>query len=326
MEDRMSEEKPLFLEKELNRWKRPGPPKLGSAFVFVGECNPLVSWPEKGEFGPTPGEIRWGKFRTYYEVDTGERLLEFQETLPCADEGTAFEADVKIIYKVSDPIVIVQRARTDAGGFLRDIAVNVMRRAIRSYKYDQLGDAENAVADTLKKEVFDNGFEIVRSNFVTLSLDAATKDFAERKLKIEREARLKEIEEEKKLAGKEKRAKFFGPLIQAGNWQQLLAMLDPNDPEYTSIQQMITAILEQNRTQEETRRKMFEIALEKGALEDWQLGGFAKALFQELSGISDKSLAFLEGKPNTQKKLIDEDEKNRNANNSDDKIPDEFKD
>ena len=38
----MSEEKSLFVEKELNRWKRPGSPRPGTAFVFVGDGQPSL--------------------------------------------------------------------------------------------------------------------------------------------------------------------------------------------------------------------------------------------------------------------------------------------
>ncbi len=36
----MPEEKLLFVEKKLNRWKRPEPPKPGTVLVFIGDGKP----------------------------------------------------------------------------------------------------------------------------------------------------------------------------------------------------------------------------------------------------------------------------------------------
>jgi hypothetical protein len=82
---------------------------------------------------------------------------------------------------------------------------------------------------------------------------------------------------------------------------------------------MIVAILDQQREQEATRRKMLEIAIEKGALEGWQLGDYAKTLFQEMSGLSDQSIAFLEGKANPQGELP-----SAQSDSSSQSIPDEI--
>ncbi len=83
----MLEEKLLFVEKELNRWKRPESPKPGTAFVFIGDGKSLVVYEDKqqgSERGPTQGELLFGKYSTYYEVDMGDRSLNFSEQLPCA--------------------------------------------------------------------------------------------------------------------------------------------------------------------------------------------------------------------------------------------------
>lgn len=76
----MPEEKLLFVEKELKRWKRPESPKLGTALVFIGGKKPVVVY--EGERGPTQGELLWGKYNTFYEVDMGDRSLELEEKLP----------------------------------------------------------------------------------------------------------------------------------------------------------------------------------------------------------------------------------------------------
>jgi hypothetical protein len=311
----MSEEKLLFVEKELNRWKRPESPKPGTAFVFVGDGKPsLVVY--EGERGPTQGELLWGRYSTFYEVDMGDRSLNFYEKLPCAD-AFEFQAEVRLTYAVNDspavqaPALIVRRARTDAGQFIKDLAVDVMRRTSRRYMHEESGNAENAIAARIEEEVRDKGFKLSRPAFVKLSLDEEirtrlvnrqlkTHDFQDEKTRFSRESELDDLQQTAKLSLKGKRAEFFAPLIKSGDWATLLAMLDPNDPEDEAIKAMVDVTLSHQRMQAEKQQKMLEIAIEKGALEGWQLEGVAKALFKEVSGLSEQSVAFLEGKSESQ--------------------------
>ena len=118
----MPEEKLLFVEKKLDRWKRPESPRPGTAFVFVGDGKqPFVVY--EGQRGPTQGELLWGKFSSYYEVDMSERSLNFSEKLPSAD-NIEFDAEIKLVYAVNDnltaqaPAIILRSGRTDASQFL----------------------------------------------------------------------------------------------------------------------------------------------------------------------------------------------------------------
>jgi|688.fasta_scaffold1711643_1 hypothetical protein len=75
----MPEEKLLFVEKKLDRWKRPEFPRPGTAFVFWGDRTQLIVYAD-AELQqrvpmPTQGELLWGKFSCYYEVEMSERSL-----------------------------------------------------------------------------------------------------------------------------------------------------------------------------------------------------------------------------------------------------------
>jgi len=305
----MLEENLLFVENKLNRWKRPESPRPGTAFVFVGDGKPsLVVY--EGERGPTQGELLWGKYSTYYEVDLGDRSLEFDEKLPCSD-AFEFQAEVRLTYKVSDPAVIVRRARTDAGQSLKYLAIDVMRRTSRRYTHEQSGEAENAIASRIEEEVRDNGFKLSSPAFVKLSLDEKVRtlltnrklgeyNFQDDQTEISRKATLDELKQTAKLSLKGKRAEIFAPLIKSGDWATLLAMLDPCDPEDQGIKEMIDATLFQQKMLAEKQQKMLEIAIEKGAIEGWQLEEVAKDLFKEVVGLSEGSVAFLEGKSDSQ--------------------------
>jgi hypothetical protein len=313
----MPEEKLLFVEKKLDRWKRPESPRPGTAFVFVGDGKPpLVVY--EGQRGPTSGELLFGKFSNqYYEVDMGERSLNFDEKLPSADV-IEFHAEVKLVYAVNDnpqvqaPALIVRSNRTDAGQFLKDLAIDAMRRTSRRFAHDKSGDAENAIAARIEEEVRDKGFKLSRPAFVKLSLDETVHTiltgqkideyaFEKEKTRISRQNELDGIQQDATFGLKGKRAEFFAPYIKSGDWATLLAMLDPNNPEDEAIKAMIEVTLNQQKIQAEKQLKILDLAIEKGALEGWQLEGFAKGLLKEVSGLSEQSMALLEGKPESRK-------------------------
>jgi hypothetical protein len=316
----MSEEKSLFTEKELNRLKRPEPPKPGTAFVFVGDGKPSLTVYE-GERGPTAGELLFGKYSAYYEIDMGDRSLNFYEKLPSAD-ALEFNAEIKLTYAVSDPALVVRRARADAGQFLKDLAIDAMRRASRTYKHEQTGDAEDTIKRRIEDEVRDHGFKLSRSVFVKLSLDEAIRtrlvnrqlsnyDFEDQETQVSRKDKLDKLQLDAKLELKEKRAEFFAKHIKNGDWETLLAMLDLSDPEDAAIQAMVEATLnqqrkkeewqqEQQRMESEREQRLIEIAIEKGVIENWQYEEYVKTLIQKMSGLPEQSIAFLAGKPQSQ--------------------------
>jgi hypothetical protein len=325
----MSEEKSLFTEKELTRLKRPEPPKPGTAFVFVGDGKLLPVL--EGERGPTAGELLFGKYSTYYEVDMGDRSLNFHEKLPCAD-AFEFHAEVKLTYAVSDPVLVVRRARTDAGQFLKDLAIDAMRRASRTYKHEQTGDAEDTIKRRIEDEVRDHGFKLSRSVFVKLSLPEEVQtrlvnrklgeyDFEDQKTQISRNEQLANLKQKAKLDLKKQKANFFEPYIKAGDWASLLGMLDPSDPEDAAIRAMIKITLNGQIKQEDLQEKLLEIVIEKGAIEGWDYRDAAKALFQKVSGLSEHSIALLEGKSQSQNS---EDSQQTNEREVKPSVPDEF--
>lgn len=305
----MSEEKSLFVEKELNRWKRPESPRPGTALVFIGDGRTSLIVYE-GERGPTQGELLFGKYSTYYEVDMGDRSLNFNEKLPCAD-AFEFHAEVKLTYAVSDPALVLRRARADAGQFLKDLAIDAMRRASRRYKHEQTGEAENAISGRIEEEVRDNGFKLSRPAFVKLSLDEAVHtrlinrklgeyDFQDKETEVSRQGKLDELEEENKQRLKKKKAEFYAPLIQAGDWATLLAMLDINDPDDITLKVQIETIQNQKRLQDERQIEMLKVFIDKGAVESWEFGEATKELIKKVGGLSDQSMARLEGSPESQ--------------------------
>ncbi|NEO57633.1 MAG: hypothetical protein F6K54_33935 [Okeania sp. SIO3B5] len=297
----MPEEKLLFVEKKLNRWKRPEPPQPGSALVFTGGGQPFVVY--EGEQGLTQGELLFGKYSKFYEVDMGDRRLNFDEKLPCAD-GLEFHAEVRLTYAVSDPVVILRRARTDADQFLKDIAIEVMRRTSRRYTHEQSREAENAIVDRIEHEVRDKGFKPIGSAFVTLSLDEEVKarlvnrklkdyDFEDEKTQISRNFELNELQQTAEFRLKLNRAGVFADLIKSGDWPTLLAMVDPNDP---ADQKMLDVALNQQEIDGQRKQeflKDLKDLIEKGKLEVWQLHEFAKL---GIGGLSEQSLAYLESK------------------------------
>jgi hypothetical protein len=137
-----------------------------------------------------------------------------------------FQAEARLTYAVSDPALVVRRARTDAGQFLKDLAVDVMRRTSRRYTHEQSGEAENAIAGRIEEEVRDNGFKLSRSAFIKLSLDETIRtrlvnrqlsnyDFEDKKTEITRISELEDLKQTAKLGLKGKRAEIFASASQS---------------------------------------------------------------------------------------------------------------
>ncbi len=237
----------------------------------------------EGERGPTQGELLWGKYSTFYEVDMGDHSLSFDEKLPCADH-LDFHAEVRLTYAVSDPALILRRGRTDAGEFVKDMAIEVMRRTSRRYTHEESGKAENIMVDRIEEEVRDKGFKPIGSAFVKLSLD-------EEIGQIKKDGVVNVLKQATDFELKKKRAELFVDLIKSGDWQTLLVMLDLNNP---ADQKMLEVALNQQKINDDRKQEILKDLkdlIQQGKLEVWQLHEFAKLFMGE---VSNQSLSYLE--------------------------------
>ena len=312
---------PIVSKKEMPRWRilsqRPVP-DAGTALVFSGEGQSLLTI-KQGQRGPTGGEILWGKYNLVYKVDTTEHPLNFRFNLPCATDAFDFHAQINFTCAVHDPEMIVRRNVNDVRQFLEPLIVGSMRRISRNYLVEESAAAEREIGNTVRQEIYDVGFQL--KNFVLkLSLEEEvrnrirekkriqettdiekTKIYSQKTLeeeaqKLEMQRQQFEIErirqqEQFELERTKLKMEFYGPLLQAGNWQMLALQLSQNPQDVQIIMQQIQ---QQNETQRNHQIKMLEILLKEDAVEGSQLNEESKRLLQGLLGLSEQSTAVLE--------------------------------
>lgn len=341
---------PIISKEDLPRWRlfqRRPVPEPGIAIVLSGDGQPLVTI-ETGERGLTNGELLWGKYNRLCKVDIGEHSLSFQCSLPCETDAFDFYAEVNLICSVKKPALIVQRNITDARQFLEPLIIDIMRRTSRKYKVEESGEAERTITRKVEEEVEDSGFKLNRFT-LKLSLETETRErirerkhiqetIVTEKAKIEGTIEIEKIKQELEIQRSQfeiERTKirmdFYGPIIQAGNWQLLASQLASSPQDVALIMDMIK---QQQLMDRNDKIQLLKILIETDSLEGTQLGDSGKRLLQELTGLSEQSLPALkpEFTNNANVEIVDKTENDINAEIVDkteneivDSTPDEFK-
>lgn len=248
-------EKLLFLEHKLDKWKRPSFPSPGSAHVFIGNGKDnlvIVSGVKNNQNTPTQGQIFFGKYTSYYEVDISERLLRFSVQLPSSDE-LKFNAEIRTAYSVTRPEIVIQFKKENLELLLKDSVTDVMRKVSRKHRSDKIQEAETSLDDCLRQLITDlgkklekYGCEISDSSSISLFMDKEIeKIWADRATAAARHEDDKtNIERTHEL--RTARSRQLAELVKEGDWQTLITMLDPNDADGNKIiMEMIRPILGQ---------------------------------------------------------------------------------
>lgn len=188
---------PILSTEEIPRWRilqqRPVPDP-GTALVFSGEGQPLLTI-KQGERGPTSGEMLWGKYNLVYKVDMTEYPLGFACNLPCATDAFDFQAQVKFSSSVRDPEMIVRRNVTDVCALLQPLIIEVMRGISRKYEVEESGSAEHEISNSVKKAIYDEGFNLYQFT-VTLSLEREARERIREKKRIQEEIQLEKVRQD----------------------------------------------------------------------------------------------------------------------------------
>lgn len=344
---------PILKEEEISRWsllqKRPVP-EPGIALVLSGDEQNLFTI-EQGSRGLTNGELLWGRYNRLYAVDVGKHQLNFYCKLPCATDAFDFDAEVKLVYSVSKPELIVKNRIRNVSEFLVPRIEDLMRSISRRYDVEESGEAERIIGRKLEEEVSEIGFKLDRPT-VKLSLEKESRDRIRKKRNIDEEARIRkqeikstiEIEqfqqelqrqrdrfeleskmqqEQFKLQLNKQKMDLYGSLIKEGNWEFLAAQI-ADDP--LEAQRIINKLQEQRQIDKEDKKQLLQLLIQEGAIEGWQLGGFGKQLVQELTGVPKIALEKvsdeqIEASENISEQAIEEDDEEDLL----DSVPDEFK-
>ena len=311
--------------KELKGWRLfrerlvPGAQK---ALVFSREGKPLLTI-KPGEKGITSGEMVWGKYNVLYTVDLTEHPLSFRCDLPCKTDAFVFHAEVTFMCSVHDPATIVQRNVTDVRQVLKPLIVEVMRNKSRDYDIEESGIAERDISDVVKEAIYDAGFQVDRF-VLQLSLEEEIREQIREKKRIQKQTEIEKIRiqsnielerqhqelsrqrQEFSLESKRREEKFeielmktkmdfYGPMIQAGQWQMLAMQLaqNPND-----MQIIVQQLKQQEQLEREHQIKMLKMLLDEDALEGSQISEVGQAMLQKLLGIAEQSIPELKASSN----------------------------
>lgn len=301
---------PIIGREEIKGWrvfgKRPVP-DAQTALVISGEGQPLLTI-KQGQRGITNGEMMWGKYNFFYRVDLTEHRLSFRHDLPSKIEAFVFHAEVTFMCSVNDPATIVQRNVTDVRQVLEPLIIEVMRAESRNYDTEKSGIAEREIGNSIKQAIYDAGFQVHRF-VLQLSRDEEVKQ-------IERDDEIERIKEENKIKLMRMKMDFYGPMIQAGNWQMLAMQLAQN-PE--DVQFIVQQLNQQKQLERQHQVEMLKMLLNEDALESSQISEVAKVALQNLLGVAEQSIPELKGSSDqsteVQDSVIDVDLKDSDASN-----------
>ena len=342
----ISEHNPILEEKDISRWsllkKRPVP-EPGTVMIWSGDGKNLFTIGE-GSKGLTNSELLWGKYNRLYIVDIGKHQLNFQCKLPCATDELDFDADVKLVYSVSKPELIVKNRIYNVSDFLVPQIEDLMRCISRRYEARESGEAERIIGRKLEEEVSEVGFKLNRF-IVKLSLEEETrteikdvgKNTAIKKAQLKSEIELEEyrrrlqnerlfsqsqyaeLQEESKLRLAKRKIDFYAPLIEGRNWEALAAQLVDNPEESKKV---INALMEQKQIDKNDKQQLLKLLIDEDAIDVNQLTGAGKALIEDLTGVSRAALESSSDDGIKQSEDVFEEIEEEDFNDS---VPDEFK-
>lgn len=275
---------PILAKEDLPRLRlfRPRPtPEPGIALVLFAPGQRLLTlWPGHQL---TAGEVRWGNYQAVYKVDITEHILSFDCTLPCEGDAFDFQAQVRASIVVNEPKIIVERNVRDAVATLKPLLFNTMRRISRRYDVENSADAEQAIMESVRNELFPVGLQINRF-VVDLSLDADAREHIrtlreiDRTLvKEQRTARLTKQRTQQELDDAKTRMDFYNPLIQRGEWELLGLQLARNPGDLPSV---INLMNQQRQAERDSQLQALRIMLEEDALEGFQIEEAGKRVLQ----------------------------------------------
>ena len=105
-----------------------------------------VVWPDRHEDTNKP----WiGSPYTYFEVQLGRHVAEFELALPAAGDGVFFQAIARVQWEVEDPYLVVTQQVRDVAELLHDDLLDGLRAVSRRFRLTEAQRADEAVRDEI---------------------------------------------------------------------------------------------------------------------------------------------------------------------------------
>lgn len=297
-------------------------PRPGSALVLFQAGQPLVTIKPGQKM--TLGEMRFGGYKTAYEVDLREKSFNFTCCLPSQNAAYEFQAEVRASYCVDDPAAVVENRVENPAETLRPLMTQTLRNKSREYPIEAVHQAEPGLTSTLKQANYGRGLKITEA-VVTLKLDQSARDYVRKldDMQRQRDIKLKEIRHQKELQREQaeleqqteeqrqellqQRLNFYTPHIQRGEWQMLGLLLANNPQDVGAVAQMVR---DQRQQDFENFLRAIQAMLDQDVLESFELEPakqqVLKGFLQSLSSQTEGAPAGLPG--GEERKALDVDE------------------
>jgi len=131
--------------------------------------------------------VRMDASSRFFRIDLGERVIEWEDTVPSQDADESFAVKLVTVVAVSDAKRIAVLGVRDARAHLRPAVRETIRHAAASFPVDAASVVADDIANRLKKATFDCGIE-VRAAFAIVGPDAR----AAKRLEQDHDNRLKQ--------------------------------------------------------------------------------------------------------------------------------------
>lgn len=272
--------------------------KPGVALVLYRDDGKLITLSQGQHISFTDKAFK--KYKWYYKVDTALHSFNFKIDLPCNKGAFNFHASVQINYQVTDPEEIIRQQITDIHSLLQPEIIDRMRKISRKYELNENEEAEQAINQAFEKGVLIHGISVNRVMTILELEDESRQHFRtmqdiDHKIAL----RTKEHELNQKLDDfdverKEKRMKFYAPIIRDGQWQLLALNLTEHPEDVTTISQMI---YQHNQVDFQNQLSTLKVLLEEDALEAFQVEEVGKRVLQRLVDHFGQMKALAEGSP-----------------------------
>ncbi|MGK3207309.1 SPFH domain-containing protein [Amycolatopsis sp. MEPSY49] len=202
----------------------------------------------------TMGELWLATPREMYLVDIQPHYETYSLELPSQEEAFYFTANVRVTWRVHDPVAAVRAKTVEPRAVIRDVLEERLRDITRGFEVEKSASAERQIAHEFRDQVIrvSEVVEVVNCSAV-LALEESTRDHIARRtqrirdretelgaqelrvLQAEHERALKNMQEKHELELKQERLRFYAEVLREGDINMLALRLSGNKEDIQDV-------------------------------------------------------------------------------------------